>query len=147
MGAALRRLRESTGMSQVEVQRRAKMASSSLSDYETGKSEPQQRTLVALLGAMGYSLHDLDRAMKETGDPAMPRRGVPDPKMAAALAQHAFDETNLRGFVYAAVAHGPQGVADLEASLREAAPLVLRRLADAASAELPSGSSPGRPKR
>lgn len=53
LGRTLRALRESKGISQAELARRARLGKSQLSKYERGKELPQLVTLEKLLDALG----------------------------------------------------------------------------------------------
>jgi transcriptional regulator with XRE-family HTH domain len=53
LGKTLRALRESKGISQAELARRAGLGKSQVSKYERGKELPQLVTLEKLLGALG----------------------------------------------------------------------------------------------
>jgi transcriptional regulator with XRE-family HTH domain len=55
-GARVRRVRESLGLSQLELSRRSGIAQESLSRIETGRRDPRLGTLQRLARGMGLSL-------------------------------------------------------------------------------------------
>ncbi len=55
-------LRAARGWSQQELGRAAGIQASSISNYERGKSQPQQKTLAQLVAAMGFPLSAIDLA-------------------------------------------------------------------------------------
>ncbi|WP_198346329.1 MULTISPECIES: helix-turn-helix domain-containing protein [Nocardioides] len=59
VGAALRAVRETRGLSLREVARRVGVSPSFVSQVETGKANPSVGTLYALVGVLGTSLDDL----------------------------------------------------------------------------------------
>jgi transcriptional regulator with XRE-family HTH domain len=67
LGAALRELRRSAGLTQVEAGQRARIRSNFLSQVEGGKRGVTWSTLLALLAAYGASLHDLADAFDTSG--------------------------------------------------------------------------------
>src|SRR5829696_4949164 len=62
LGRRLAILRESRGLSQSKLARKANVSRSSLSLYEAGKKIPDLATLFRLLDALDYGLAALDRA-------------------------------------------------------------------------------------
>jgi len=69
LGAAIRAVRESRGLSLREVSRRVGVSPSFVSQVETGKANPSVGTLYALVGVLGTSLDDLmgDATVVEEG--------------------------------------------------------------------------------
>ena len=59
VGAKIRAIRESVGLSQMELARRSGMAQESLSRVETGRRDPRLGTLQRLARGMGLSLDQL----------------------------------------------------------------------------------------
>lgn len=64
LGAALRRLRRTAGMTQVEAGEKAGIRSGFVSAVERGRRGLTWTTLLALLDAYGASLHDLADALE-----------------------------------------------------------------------------------
>lgn len=56
---ALRRVRQATGLLQVDVAKRSGLTRAMVSAYEAGKSIPSVRSLSVYLGAIGRDLGDL----------------------------------------------------------------------------------------
>lgn len=65
--AALKRVRQSTGLRQLDVANRSGMSKAMVSSYETGKALPSLVSLSAYLGAIGRDLSDLQEAVDELG--------------------------------------------------------------------------------
>lgn len=62
LGVALTVLRTIRGLTQEELGRRSRVRSASISEYESGKVDPELRTLKQLLGAMDLPLSALEEA-------------------------------------------------------------------------------------
>lgn len=93
LSAALRLLRERSGLSQVALQKAAKLGASTVSDWERGVSAPHVDSIAALLSAMGLGLHDLARALDEVnGRAPQLQRGRPNARWVAAMTGRILDE-------------------------------------------------------
>jgi transcriptional regulator with XRE-family HTH domain len=75
---ALKRLRESTGLRQIDVFRRSGLSKAMLSSYESGKALPSIISLSAYLGAIGRDLSDLQEVLDEIGGVPLPTSEVLD---------------------------------------------------------------------
>jgi transcriptional regulator with XRE-family HTH domain len=62
---ALKRVRQATGMRQIDVSARSGLSKAMVSAYEGGKALPSLRSLSAYLGAVGRDLSDLQEALDE----------------------------------------------------------------------------------
>ncbi len=109
-GAVLRDARQKSGLSQTELARRAKVAQSVISAYESGKREPGLRTLGRLVAATGQRL----TVGFETAETDV--RGLPDTRLGRRLRQRRaaliaaaerHGASNLR--VFGSVARGEDG--------------------------------------
>jgi predicted nucleotidyltransferase/DNA-binding XRE family transcriptional regulator len=109
-GALLRDARQRSGLSQTELARRAKVAQSVISAYESGRREPGLRTLRRLVAATGQQL----TVGLETAEPGV--RGLPDTPLGRRLRQRrsaliaaaeSHGASNLR--VFGSVARGEDG--------------------------------------
>lgn len=106
----LRDARQRSGLSQAELARRAGVAQSVISAYESGRREPALRTLSRLVAATGQRL----TVGLEASDPAV--RGLPDTRLGRRLRQRraaliaaaqSHGASNLR--VFGSVARGEDG--------------------------------------
>lgn len=106
----LRDARQRSGLSQAELARRAGVAQSVISAYESGRREPALRTLSRLVAATGQRL----TVGLEASDPAV--RGLPDTRLGRRLrrrraaliaAAQSHGASNLR--VFGSVARGEDG--------------------------------------
>jgi transcriptional regulator with XRE-family HTH domain len=71
--AALKRLREGSGLRQVQVSWRSGLSKAQVSSFETGKVLPSVASLIAYLSGVGRDLSDLQQALTElSGLPAPP---------------------------------------------------------------------------
>ena len=121
-GQLLREARTSVRLSQADVARRAGLAQSVVSAYESGRRQPSVSTLERLISATGHSLVlGLERTSRDSGLPDTPlgrrlrqrRRAV----LACAARHHA---SNIR--VFGSVARGedrPESDVDLVVDLDE----------------------------
>ena len=80
-GAFLLAARQKSGLSQTELARRANVAQSVISAYESGRREPGLSTLSRLVAATGQRL----TVGLETGEPDV--RGLPDTRLGRRLRQ------------------------------------------------------------
>lgn len=62
---ALRRVRQATGLRQIDVSARSGLSKAMVSAYEGGKALPSLPSLSAYLGAIGRDLSDLQEAVDE----------------------------------------------------------------------------------
>ncbi len=62
---ALKRVRQATGLRQIDVSARSGLSKAMVSAYEGGKALPSLRSLSAFLGAIGRDLSDLQEAVDE----------------------------------------------------------------------------------
>jgi transcriptional regulator with XRE-family HTH domain len=62
---ALKRVRQATGMRQIDVSARSGLSKAMVSAYEGGKALPSLRSLSAYLGAIGRDLKDLQEALDD----------------------------------------------------------------------------------
>ncbi len=69
LGALLRRQREAMGMSIVQLARRIGVSRNTVTNYETGKTEPTASDLVRLATALGCAVQELLQADPDTGPP------------------------------------------------------------------------------
>ena len=108
--AVLRDARQKSGLSQTELARRAKVAQSVISAYESGRREPGLSMLSRLVAATGQRL----TLGLETAEPGV--RGLPDTRLGRRLRQHraaliaaaeSHGASNLR--VFGSVARGEDG--------------------------------------
>lgn len=106
----LRDARQRSGLSQTELARRAEVAQSVISAYESGRREPALSTLSRLVAAAGQRL----TVGLEATEP--PVRGLPDTRLGRRLRQHRaalivavtkHGASNLR--VFGSVARGEDG--------------------------------------
>jgi predicted nucleotidyltransferase/DNA-binding XRE family transcriptional regulator len=106
----LRDARQRSGLSQAELARRAKVAQSVISAYESGRREPALSTLSRLVAATGQRL----TVGVDASDP--PVCGLPDTRLGRRLRQHraaliaaakTHGASNLR--VFGSVARGEDG--------------------------------------
>jgi predicted nucleotidyltransferase/DNA-binding XRE family transcriptional regulator len=106
----LRDARQRSGLSQTELARRAKVAQSVISAYESGRREPALSTLSRLVAATGQRL----TVGLETSEPGV--RGLPDTRLGRRLRQRRaaliavverHGASNLR--VFGSVARGEDG--------------------------------------
>lgn len=81
-GALLRNARQQAGLSQTELARRAHVAQSVISAYESGRREPALSTLARLVAATGQRL----TVGLETAEPNV--RGLPNTRLGRRLRQH-----------------------------------------------------------
>ena len=81
-GALIREARQRAGLSQTELARRAAVAQSVISAYETDRREPGLAMLTKLVEAAG---HDL---VVEVRPSVMLRRGLPDTPLGRRLRRH-----------------------------------------------------------
>lgn len=109
-GALLRDARQRAGLSQTELARRAHVAQSVISAYESGRREPALSTLARIVAATGQRL----TVGLETADPDV--RGLPDTRLGRRLRQRraaliaaveSHGASNLR--VFGSVARGEDG--------------------------------------
>jgi predicted nucleotidyltransferase/DNA-binding XRE family transcriptional regulator len=109
-GAVLRRARRKSGLSQTELARRANVAQSVISAYESGRREPAFSTLSRLIAATGQRL----TVRLEAAQPEV--RGLPDTRLGRRLRQRrlaliaaaeSYGASNLR--VFGSVARGEDG--------------------------------------
>ena len=56
---ALRRIRESRGLSQAELARRARVGRSSLIDWEAGRTTPRSKPLQRVAEVLGVAMEEL----------------------------------------------------------------------------------------
>jgi predicted nucleotidyltransferase/DNA-binding XRE family transcriptional regulator len=109
-GRMLRDARQKSGLSQTELARRAEVAQSVISAYESGRREPALSTLSRLVAATGQRL----TVGLETSEFRV--RGLPDTRLGRRLRQHraaliaaaaSHGASNLR--VFGSVARGEDG--------------------------------------
>jgi predicted nucleotidyltransferase/DNA-binding XRE family transcriptional regulator len=109
-GALLREARRESRLSQTEVARKANIAQSVVSAYESGLRDPALTTLQRLIGATGH------RLVISFERDSSARRGLPDTRLGRRLRQkrralltcaEQFGATNLR--VFGSVARGEEG--------------------------------------
>lgn len=109
-GALLRDARQRAGLSQTELARRAHVAQSVISAYESGRREPALSTLARIVAATGQRL----TVGLETAEPDV--RGLPDTRLGRRLRQRraalisaaeSHGASNLR--VFGSVARGEDG--------------------------------------
>lgn len=81
-GLLLREARKRSGLSQSELARRAGVAQSVVSAYESGKRQPALATLSRLIAATGHQL----TITLERSDPAV--RGLPDTPLGRRIRKH-----------------------------------------------------------
>lgn len=81
-GLLLRKARESAGLSQSELARRAGVAQSVVSAYESGKRQPALPTLSRLIAATGHQM----TINVERSDPGV--RGLPDTPLGRRVRKH-----------------------------------------------------------
>ena len=62
---ALKRVRQATGLRQIDVSARSGLSKAMVSAYEGGKALPSLRSLSAYLGAVGRDLKDLQEALDD----------------------------------------------------------------------------------
>ena len=62
---AMKRVRQATGLRQIDVSGRSGLSKAMVSAYEGGKALPSLRSLSAYLGAMGRDLSDLQEALDD----------------------------------------------------------------------------------
>jgi transcriptional regulator with XRE-family HTH domain len=90
LGPALRLIRETVGLKQVQVAERSGIAQSRLSHYESGRRVPDVRTLDRLLVFYGADLERLGHALEEVRGERVVKKAI-DPEFLArvkkALAQ------------------------------------------------------------
>lgn len=130
LGAALKRLRERSGLSQVALQKAAGLGASTVSDWERGVSAPHVESIAALLSAMGLTLHDLARALDEVvGSGPRVSSGRPNARWVAALSGRPLDEDWLYGFAAGVLEPGDaQAREDFVASVVTVAEELARRV-------------------
>lgn len=107
-GSLLRQARQSAGLSQEELARRAGVAQSVISAYESGRRQPALPTLSALIEAAG---RDLEVRVKQPGSPDKPLSGplgrrVREQRSRLIRAAAAHGVSNLR--VFGSVARGDE---------------------------------------
>ena len=130
LGAALRRLREKAGLSQAQIQERAKLGASTVSDWEREVSAPHLDSLAAVLKALNLTLSDLAAALDEVnGRAPVASAGKPRMRWVSGLTlRPRFDLDSLTGFLYGLGLEDEQGRADFIASVEYTA----RKLGEAA---------------
>jgi transcriptional regulator with XRE-family HTH domain len=62
---AMKRVRQATGLRQIDVSARSGLSKAMVSAYEGGKALPSLRSLAAYLGAVGRDLADLQEAIDD----------------------------------------------------------------------------------
>ena len=68
LGADLRRIRESAGISRETVQMRSGVHRNTIARYENGEANPNLKTLIMLTNALGYEVTVSFRKRKVTPD-------------------------------------------------------------------------------
>jgi transcriptional regulator with XRE-family HTH domain len=76
---ALRRVRQATGLRQIDVSARSGLSKAMVSAYEGGKAFPSLPSLSAYLGAIGRDLRDFQEALDELG--GLPKRTNTDQEL------------------------------------------------------------------
>lgn len=83
LGPALRRLRETAGLKQVQVAARTGIAQGRLSRYENDRKVPDVATLDRLLVCYGVGLEELGRAIEEVRGQRPAKVSESDPEIKA----------------------------------------------------------------
>ena len=123
IGPALKALRKTAGLTQLQLADLAKVGFSMISGYERGSELPQLATLVRLLDAMRLDLYDFAEAIDaQRGRVAPVRPGAPRAAWVALLMRNGVEARTLDGAAALALTSGDaKAEADLVASAEEAA--------------------------